>query len=91
MSPRKVTPMKMHNFYCPDELWAEMQKNAISLNEFDSEFVRTAIEFRLSFIDDGKKFEESIRKAATKPTIPELKAKVNGKPSMVKSFMKGGK
>jgi hypothetical protein len=44
--PRKITPMKFHGFYCPDELWKAMQDAATSLNESDSEYIRKAVEMR---------------------------------------------
>jgi hypothetical protein len=46
MSPRKVTPMKFHGFYCSNELYTKMQDIAVSLNESDSEYIRRAIEER---------------------------------------------
>ena len=45
--PRKVERMKFRGFYCPEELWKEMQGIAEKLNESDSEFIRAAIQLRI--------------------------------------------
>jgi hypothetical protein len=81
--PRKVTPMKMHNFYCSEELWKAMQERAIEINESDSEYIRRAVEQR------NAQYKQEI--------YPEFNAKMRAvtekinKPPMVQTFQKGGK
>ena len=43
---KKGSPMKYRGFYCPDELWQEMQRCAEIADESDSEYIRKAIEMR---------------------------------------------
>lgn len=60
MSPRikKGSPMKYHGFYCDDELWKEMQKAAIELDESDSEYIRKAVDNRNKFEAANTSIEE---------------------------------
>jgi hypothetical protein len=100
MSPRRKRgePMKYRGFYCPDDLWKDMQSAAEKLDESDSEYIRKAIEMRNAYTvkvkdipaeDILNKFMEEPDKFNIKPVkAGTLKA---GKPKMVQSFMKDGK
>lgn len=43
---KKGSPMKYRGFYCPDDLWTEMQHCAEIVDESDSEYIRKAVEMR---------------------------------------------
>ena len=47
-------PMKVHNFYCPEELWLEMQREVAKEDENDSEYIRNSILLRLSIPRTGR-------------------------------------
>jgi hypothetical protein len=79
MAPRRIVgkKMKSHNFYCSEELWKEMQADAERHNESDSEYIRNAINKRVSatfgksevkkILPEQIKYNESVK--ADKPTI----------------------
>lgn len=79
---KKGAPMKYRGFYCPDELWAEMQRCAEKLDISDSDFIRQAIKEKIeNLIEEkyrGKTSEEIIdiylSEHGTKP-VETLKAK----------------
>lgn len=99
MSPRrkKGDPMKYRGFYCPDDLWKDMQFAAEKLDESDSEYIRKAMEER------NARYALKTALSQTHPANPESyvanpitpepkeKARETEQPKMVQSFMKGSK
>lgn len=89
MSPRikKGQPMKYRGFYCHDELWQRMQEVAIKCDVSDSEFIRIAIEFKLSYIRELDNLSDSTKKSYENPpqnkdgTFPVVQLKYSTKPS----------